>query len=369
VKLLSIGGTRPQFVKMAIMARSINEHNKLASDPIDHRLLHTGQHRDPGMSEVFFKELDMPQPQVLMTSPADTPGLQTAVMLAGIEAELIRWRPDAVLTYGDTNSTIAAALAAAKLHIPLIHLEAGLRSFNRRMQEEVNRIVTDQVSDLLLCPTHSAVEQLRQEGLGDRAVFVGDVMLDAVEQFGDSRREAAVLHELSIKPGEYALLTLHRAETTDDPAKLTAIFDALRQIDIPIVYPAHPRLRRWLATNYRSQSFGSHIHLIDPVGYLDMLALQRNARFIMTDSGGLQKEAYFAGIPCVTLRDETEWRETLHGGWNILVGSNGAAIVNAAKALLRPETFTSEPRDLDLFGGGQACTRCVNQIVEMVRAA
>jgi len=369
VKLLSIGGTRPQFVKMAVMAKSIAEYNRHASEPIDHRLLHTGQHRDPGMSDIFFRELGMPQPQVLKTSPAETPGLQTAVMLAGIEAELISWRPDAVIAYGDTNSTIAAALATAKLHIPLIHLEAGLRSFNRLMQEEINRIVTDQVSDLLLCPTHSAVEHLRQEGLGERAVFVGDIMLDAVEQFGDWRREASMLRELSVKPGQYALLTLHRAETTDNPAKLMPILDALRKIDIPIIFPMHPRLRARLAQSSHSEPLGRHVHVVDPVGYLEMLALQRNARFVMTDSGGLQKEAYFSGVPCITLRDETEWRETLHGGWNTLVGSDSAAILHAVKELMQENEVIWEPRNLESFGGGQACKRSVDQIVEMVRAA
>lgn len=368
MKLLSVGGTRPQFVKMAIMSKAIEEFNQLASTPIEHRLLHTGQHRDPGMSDIFFSELGMPKPQVLRSTPAHTPGLQTAIMLAGIEAEMISWKPDAVIAYGDTNSTIASALAAAKLHIPLIHLEAGLRSFNRVMQEEINRIVTDQVSDLLLCPTHAAVEQLRQEGLGDRAVFVGDIMLDAVEQFGSQHREAATLRDLPVKAGGYALVTLHRAEMTDDASKLSSILNALRQVDIPIVFPMHPRLRNRLSQTENSVFLGSHVHVVEPVGYLEMLALQRNARFVMTDSGGLQKEAYFTGVPCLTLREETEWRETLHGGWNMLVGSDSEPIIQAANALVHGGP-SSEPRNLDLFGGGLARKRSVDQIVEMVRAA
>ncbi|MEG9433418.1 non-hydrolyzing UDP-N-acetylglucosamine 2-epimerase [Terriglobus sp. ADX1] len=368
MKLLSVGGTRPQFVKMAIMSKAIEEFNQLTSAPIEHRLLHTGQHRDPGMSDIFFSELGMPKPQMLRNTPAHTPGLQTAIMLAGIEAEMINWKPDAVIAYGDTNSTLASALAAAKLHIPLIHVEAGLRSFNRLMQEEINRIVTDQVSDLLLCPTHAAVEQLRQEGLGDRAVFVGDIMLDAVEQFGSQRREAATLRDLPVKGGDYALLTLHRAEMTDDATKLSSILGALRQIDIPIVFPMHPRLRNRLAQSDNSIFLGTHVHVVEPVGYLEMLALQRNARFVMTDSGGLQKEAYFTGTPCLTLREETEWRETLHGGWNMLVGSDREPIIQAANALVHTGP-SAEPRNLDLFGGGLACKRSVDQIVEMVRAA
>ena len=370
MKILSVGGTRPQFVKMAVLVKAIEEYNRQHPGSIEHRLLHTGQHSDPMMSAVFFQELGLPKPRLLESVRMGTPGIQTALMLAGVEAELLEWRPDAVIAYGDTNSTLASVLAAAKLHVPVIHLEAGLRSFNRMMQEELNRIVADHISDLLLCPTQNAVKQLESEGLGDRAVFVGDVMLDAVSLFGKDG-QCSAQRELHLGSQEYALVTIHRAEATDEPERLNGILDALKKLDVPIIFPMHPRLRKRLLGTSNSDLFlADHVHVIEPVGYLDMLALQRNARFIMTDSGGLQKEAYFMGVPCLTLREETEWIETLHGGWNLLVGNETGKILDGARRLARfGRNSIQEPRDLVEFGEGHAGERSIGRILEMVRAA
>jgi UDP-N-acetylglucosamine 2-epimerase len=371
VKIISVGGTRPQFVKMAVLVKAIEEYNRSHAEGIEHQLIHTGQHSDPLMSAVFFRELGLPKPRLLETIKTGSPGIQTAVMLAEIEAELLDGTPDALIAYGDTNSTLASVLAAVKLHIPVIHLEAGLRSFNRLMQEEINRIVADHLSDLLLCPTQNALKQLAHEGLERRAVFVGDVMLDAVKLFGAAQRQSATQNNLHLDSKEYALVTIHRAETTDNPQRLAGILEALKKIDMPIIFPMHPRLKkRLLLTNAAELFFADHVHIVDPVGYLEMLSLEQNARFIMTDSGGLQKEAYFMGVPCLTLRDETEWVETLHGGWNILVGSEPHRILDGANRMVRYGLdCIHDPRNLDWFGGGNAGERSVGQIIEMVRAA
>ena len=371
MKILSIGGTRPQFVKMAVLVSAFNAYNREHGQCVEHRLLHTGQHYDPLMSDIFFAELGMPRPHISLGINTGAPGVQTAAMLASIEAALINWKPDAVLIYGDTNSTLAGALAAVKLHIPLVHLEAGLRSFNRRMQEEINRIVADHVSDLLLCPTQTAVAQLHSEGLGSRAIFVGDVMLDAVEQFALAGRQSASLRLLALDSKEYALITLHRAENTDDVKRLGNVIQALERLSLPIVLPVHPRLDKLLGEQGRRMlATHGNIHLIEPVGYLEMLALQQQARFILTDSGGIQKEAYFLGVPCLTMRDETEWVETLHGGWNALVGTLPASILSSVERVMeRVGGNAREPRHLEFFGAGHAGQRSVEQIVDMVRAA
>lgn len=367
MKILSVGGTRPQFVKMAVLVRAFEAYNRDHQAGIEHRLLHTGQHYDSLMSNIFFEELGMPTPQTSLGIPSGPPGRQTAAMLASIEASLINWTPDLVIIYGDTNSTLAAALAAAKLHVPMVHLEAGLRSFRREMQEEINRIVSDHVSDLLLCPTRTAVEQLHREGLGDRAVYVGDVMLDAAAQFSATGRSSRRLEELGLADREYALVTLHRAENTNDIRRLGGVVTALETFPIPVVLPMHPRLKHLLGEEGRRMlaSYG-HIHLIEPVGYVEMLQLQQRARLVLTDSGGVQKEAYFLGVPCLTLRDETEWTETLHGGWNALVGTDAAVILRAAEKVLAGSGTDREPRDLAAFGEGHAGASSVNEIVSFM---
>lgn len=367
MKILSVGGTRPQFVKMAVLVRAFEAYNNEHAAGIEHRLLHTGQHYDSLMSNIFFDELGMPAPQTSLGIPSGPPGRQTAAMLASIEASLINWRPDLVVIYGDTNSTLAAALAAAKLHIPMVHLEAGLRSFRREMQEEINRIVSDHVSDLLLCPTRTAVEQLQREGLGHRAEYVGDVMLDAAAQFSATAKESLCLEKLSLQNAEYALVTLHRAENTNDIRRLGGVLSALEAFPIPVILPMHPRLKHLLGEEGRRMlaTYG-HIHLVEPVGYLEMLRLQQKARLVLTDSGGLQKEAYFLGVPCLTLRDETEWTETLHGGWNALVGTDAGVILQQAKRALALSPQEREPRDLTAFGDGQAGACSVQKIMQFM---
>jgi UDP-GlcNAc3NAcA epimerase len=371
MKILSVGGTRPQFVKMAVLVKAFTEYNRQNPSGVEHRLLHTGQHYDPLMSDIFFEELGLPQPETLAGICPGPPGRQTAAMLASIETSLMNWRPDVVLVYGDTNSTLAASLAAVKLHIPLVHLEAGLRSFNRRMQEEINRIVCDHVSDLLLCPTHTAVAQLATEGLRDKTRFVGDVMLDAVAQFATHERRSRILEELALESKEYALVTLHRAENTDDVKRLGDVMFAIERVCLPVILPVHPRLKDRLGDEgMRTLSRYSHIHLVDPVGYLEMLALEQRARMILTDSGGIQKEAYFLGVPCLTLRDETEWNETLHDGWNTLVGTRPAAILSSVNQLLSPgRQCTDKPIDRARFGDGLAGAHSVQQVIELLRVA
>jgi len=371
MKILSVTGTRPQFVKMAVLVKAFEDYNRTHALKIEHRLLNTGQHYDPMMSDIFFKELNIPEAETLLGIHSGNPGAQTAAMLASVEASLLRWTPDAVVIYGDTNSTLAAALAAVKLHIPLIHLEAGLRSFNRYMQEEINRIVSDHVSDLLLAPTRQAMVQLQSEGLGDRAVFVGDVMLDAVQQFSGTALECETLQQFDLVGRDYALVTLHRAENTDDLARLTGVITALERMTIPVIFPVHPRLKHLLGEQWiRMLSTFPHLCLIEPVGYLEMLKLEKNARLILTDSGGVQKEAYFLGVPCLTLRDETEWGETLHGGWNKLVGTKTDVILGAVDDLLDQDGDAGENvRFLSAFGGGCAGQRSVEQILRSLRAA
>jgi UDP-GlcNAc3NAcA epimerase len=371
MKILSIGGTRPQFVKMAVIVNAFNEYNENNSNAVTHRLIHTGQHFDPTMSDIFFKELGLPEPQALLGIHSGFPGRQTAAMLASIEVSLLDWKPDAVIIYGDTNSTLAAALAAVKLHIPLIHLEAGLRSFNRHMQEEINRIVSDHVSDLLLCPTRRAVTQLQTEGLGDRALFSGDVMLDAVLRFGGTNRRRPAIEGFPQSDSPYALVTMHRAENTDDAKRLGDLCQAVLELPLPVVLPMHPRLKRLLGEEgTRMLTRNPNIHIIPPVGYFEMLALEKDARFILTDSGGVQKEAYFMGVQCLTMRDETEWEETLHGGWNSLVGTHPGKIMSAVHNLLSDGPLMRRDRaDLAAFGEGHAGTRSVEQIMNFLRAA
>ncbi len=364
MKILSIGGTRPQFVKMAVMVKAFIEHNTAHGSNVDHRLLHTGQHYDPQMSQIFFDELEMPDPYATLTMHPGPPGMQTASMLASIEASLKTWLPDAVLIYGDTNSTLAAALATAKLHIPLIHVEAGLRSYNRKMQEEINRIVSDHVSDLLLCPTPTAVKQLQLEGLGARAVFVGDVMLDAAAMFAMSMQFSPHLRDLALEGDDFILVTLHRAETTDDIKKLSSVIHALENLPLPVVLPLHPRVKHMLGVEgLRMLRSHPHLHVVDSVGYIEMLMLEQSASLILTDSGGIQKEAYFVGTPCVTMRDETEWPETTHGGWNTLVGTECCSILAGVNGALKSlQTISKEPRDLATFGSGTAGACSVEHI-------
>ncbi len=310
--ILTVVGARPQFIKAAPVSRA------LAARGMRKILVHTGQHFDAGMSDVFFAELEIPDPAYNLDIHSLGHGAMTGRMLERLEAVMQTEKPDAVLVYGDTNSTMAGALADAKLNIPVAHVEAGLRSFNRRMPEEINRVVTDHLSTLLLCPTTAAVEHLAAEGITRGVHLVGDVMFDVTLASTDiAERRSRIIETLGLAPHAYAVSTVHRAENTDDRARLEAVMAWLEAAarQTPVVMPVHPRTRQQLA---RWSIRPANVRLIDPLGYLDMTRLVHHAAAVFTDSGGLQKEAYFHRVPCVTLRDETEWLETIEAGWNRL---------------------------------------------------
>ncbi|OPZ82103.1 MAG: UDP-2,3-diacetamido-2,3-dideoxy-D-glucuronate 2-epimerase [bacterium ADurb.Bin429] len=357
MRILTVIGARPQFIKAAAVSRALRAEPDIAES-----LLHTGQHYDPMMSAVFFQELDIPEPAYHLNIGSSSHGAQTGRMLEAIEQVLRDAPPDWVLVYGDTNSTLAGALAAAKLHIPVAHMEAGLRSFNRRMPEELNRILTDHASALLFAPTETAVANLRREGItSERIVLIGDIMYDAARHFGAvAARDSRILAQLDLSPGGYALATIHRAENTDDPKRLHAIFAGLKAVaeDAAVVLPLHPRTRKCLLDAGLLDDVAGCLRLIEPVGYLDMVMLERSARLVVTDSGGVQKEAFFHGVPCVTLRDETEWTELVDCGWNRLLPPVSAnAVRDGLRAALSAPPPPSPPDGL--YGGGQAAVRVV----------
>lgn len=354
MKILTIVGARPQFVKAAVVSRALRQLSDLHEV-----MVHTGQHYDANMSEIFFQELGIPLPRHHMNVGSGAHGFQTARMLEGIESIIIDEKPDWVVVYGDTNSTLAGALAAAKLHIPLAHVEAGVRSYDRRMPEEVNRVVTDQLATLLFVPTQSAVGNLAQEGIaGPHVVHVGDVMHDATILFGARAKETSnVLHRHSLSPREYLLVTIHRAENTDSRERLTAIAQGIREVGLstPVIFPLHPRTRAALAKFDLLDSLQAVCNIIQPVGYLDMLRLQQAAKLIVTDSGGVQKEGYFAGVECVVLRDTTEWPELVEAGWNWLVPPGSAEdVANGIRSRLSQAPQHPMP---DIFGDGRAAEK------------
>lgn len=326
MKVVSIIGARPQFIKCAPVSRELRH---LAQEV----LVHTGQHYDDSMSGVFFRELGLPEPEYHLGVGSGPHGRQTGEMLAKIEDILLREQPDVVLVYGDTNSTLAGSLSASKLHVPIAHVEAGLRSFNRKMPEEVNRVLTDHLSDLLLCPTETAVENLNREGITKGVHLVGDVMYDALlDSVERAKSTSTILQRLGLESGRYLLATAHRAENTDQLSRLEGIMTALVSLagsGLTVIFPVHPRTRKQL--NRLSLNYPDRLHLIDPLPYLDMVLLEAHARLIATDSGGIQKEAYWLGVPCLTLRDETEWIETVKSGWNRLVGTLPHHIVAAVQ--------------------------------------
>jgi UDP-N-acetylglucosamine 2-epimerase len=357
MKLLSIVGARPQFIKLAVIATALRAHAQTGE--IEHRILHTGQHYDPQMSDCFFRELRIPMPDYNLGVGSGAHGSQTGQMLAGIEAVLCEWKPDAVIVYGDTNSTVAGALAASKLHIPVAHLEAGLRSFNRRMPEELNRVATDHLSDILLCPTTAAITNAGREGLYAKCWLTGDVMLDLLMSYAPTLSP----HVLAKQP--FALVTVHRAENTEDPNRVANLLRIIRELPLHAVFPMHPRLRAKLGpTAVRELEALEHVHIIGPCEYGEMLALERDAAMILTDSGGVQKEAYFLGVACLTLRDETEWTETLQGNWNRVLGMNPEAVLEVARSLAKANGHTpSGLPDLSQFGGGRAAEASINVIL------
>ncbi|MBM3267057.1 MAG: UDP-N-acetylglucosamine 2-epimerase (non-hydrolyzing) [Candidatus Sericytochromatia bacterium] len=349
--VLTVVGARPQFVKAAAVSRPLRHVH-------EEYLVHTGQHYDADMSDVFFRELGIPAPDVNLEIGSGAHGAQTGAMLAALEDIMVARKPDWVLVYGDTNSTLAGALAAAKLHIPVAHVEAGVRSFNWRMPEEINRVLTDAAADLLLAPTQTALAHLSREGVHGRIAWVGDVMLDVLDGAAPAlERNSAVRDRLGFRPGEYYAATLHRAENVDEPASLEAILAAMRDLDRPVVLPLHPRTRR------RISEFGLERYAtpnwISPLGYFDMLALVRQSAGVLTDSGGLQKEAAFLGVPCVTLREQTEWPETVEHGCNRLAGADRERILSAV-ADLRGPNGSADLRTY--FGGARASGRIVDAL-------
>jgi len=349
MKIASIVGARPQFIKAAPVGRAIRAASS-AGRNVSEILVHTGQHYDDNMSAVFFEELGIAAPDYDLGIGSASHGVQTGAMLAAIERILERERPDRVLVYGDTNSTLAGALAAVKMHIPIAHVEAGLRSCDRRMPEEINRVVTDHLASLLFCPSPAAASNLRKEGIREGVFVVGDVMAEALtdavvraKKRETARGSAFGLARLGLKEGGYFLATVHRAENTDDPDRLQSILAALKAIsrDRPVIFPVHPRTRKMIAA-----APPEGLRFIDPVGHLEMARLEGGAAMILTDSGGMQKEAYWLRVPCVTLRSRTEWVETVASGWNVLAGADKKRIVQAVRNFKRPR------RSAPLYGRG-----------------
>jgi len=348
LKIATIIGARPQFIKAAAISRAINTINQNDGSPLIHQILvHTGQHYDRNLSQIFFNEMEIPQPHYNLEVGSGPHGKQTGLMLEKIEEVLIHEKPDLCLVYGDTNSTLSGALAAAKLHIPVGHIEAGLRSYFRQMPEEINRILTDHLSTWLFCPTNTAVDNLKKEGINKGVYQTGDVMYDSILFYSQKvkAREHELLDQFQIRAGHYYLATIHRAENTDDPGRLTEILAGLNAIassDCPVILPLHPRTAHYIKQHRIFICKAGH--LIEPVSYLTMIGLEKQARLILTDSGGVQKEAYFLSIPCVTLRDQTEWIESVQAGRNRLAGASREKIIRAvtepfAQQDIRPETY------------------------------
>lgn len=360
MKIVTVIGARPQFIKAAAVSRTLREEYSPQANEI---LVHTGQHFDANMSSVFFDELEIPAPKYNLDISGGGHGAMTGRMLEAVEQVLLTEKPDWLLIYGDTNSTLAGALAAAKLHIPIAHVEAGLRSFNMRMPEEVNRILSDRVSSLLFCPTEIAVQNLRNEGILQGVHNVGDVMYDvSLHSQQRAREQSTILDTLKLAPKSFALATCHRAENTDTPQKLKNILEALSIIAnrLPVVLPVHPRTRKLVAQHNLSHLLET-LTITDPLPFLDMVALEQSASVVLTDSGGVQKEAFFYGVPCVTMRDETEWVETVDAGWNTLTGADCGLIVAAAEKALSHPPAASE---LKPYGNGQAAREILRHMLE-----
>ena len=355
MKLITIIGARPQFIKAAAVSREIAKH-----DDIEEIIVHTGQHFDANMSEIFFKQMQIPKPDYNLEINSLSHGAMTGRMIEKIEEVLLQEKPDWVMVYGDTNSTIAGSLAAKKLHIKVAHVEAGLRSFNRNMPEEINRILTDKISDILFCPTDTAVINLQNEGIGKnslaRIVKCGDVMQDAAIFYSDLAQKP----EIEV-PKKFILATIHRAENTDEPKRLTSIFNALSEIsnEIPIILPLHPRTRKIINTS-KLTTQNSQLIFIDPVGYLEMIYLLQNCSLVMTDSGGLQKEAFFFEKPCVTLRDETEWIELFENGFNKIVGADENIIISGYQEMIQ----IKNNYNINLYGNGEASKKIITELLK-----
>ncbi len=346
MKIVSIIGARPQFIKAAVVSKEISKR-----DGIEDVLIHTGQHYDENMSKIFFDELEIPQPNYNLEVGSGLHGVQTAAMLEKTEQILLKEKPDWLLVYGDTNSTIAGALAATKLHIKIAHVEAGLRSFNKLMPEEINRITTDRISDLLLVPSQNAMQLLEKENLSENSIFTGDVMFDSILFYQKMAEDKYLLKSITTET-DYYLATVHRAENTDDKERLQNIFSAFSEMNKPVVLPLHPRTKSKLD----GIKFNNNIKIIEPVSYLEMILLLKNSSKVLTDSGGLQKEAYFMKKPCITMRDETEWIETLNGNWNFIVGTN-------TKLILEKINVNKFEVQKNYYGNGNAGKNIVDALV------
>lgn len=386
MKIASIVGARPQFIKVSPIVRETQEQNISNHLKLTHLLIHTGQHYDYEMNKIFFEELGIPEPDYNLEVGSGPHGMQTAEMLKRVEKVLLKEKPTWVLVYGDTNSTLAGALAAAKLHIPIAHIEAGLRSHNKRMPEEINRILTDHCSDVLFCPTVTAVRNLENEGftniLNDGKLLkitslqsegspnklpivinVGDIMYDSLLMSLEiAENKSSILKKLELKPKEYYLTTIHRAENTEDNDRLKSIMEALIEIskEKPVILPIHPRTRKILDATYISSGPSIKLHLIDPVCYFDMLILEKNAKKILTDSGGIQKEAYLLKVTCITLRNETEWIETVETGWNALAGAEKNKIIESTLKPFPDKNYCSP----ELYGDGKTAEKIIRLLKE-----
>lgn len=353
MRIVSVVGARPQFVKAAPVSRELRRFG-------EEILVHSGQHYDAAMSDVFFADLGIPAPDHDLGVGSGPHGRQTGAMLGLLEKLFVQVTPDAVLVYGDTNTTLAGGLAAAKLGIPVVHVEAGLRSFNRAMPEEINRVVVDHLSELLFCPTQVSADNLAAEGIRDGVHVVGDVMMDALRLFAERTTGDEVLQAHGVRPGEYFLATVHRAGNADDPAALASLIDGFGGLEAPVLWAVHPRTRARVAEFGLGPVLGrtDNVRVLDPLPYLETMTLLRSAKALLTDSGGMQKEAYFFGVPCVTLREETEWVETVELGWNALVGTDPARMIAAARGLLPP---VERP---PVYGDGHAAERIARVIGE-----
>jgi UDP-GlcNAc3NAcA epimerase len=360
MKVATIVGARPQFIKAASVSRAIQKHNKESQAQIIEVMVHTGQHYDENMSQVFFDELEIREPDYNLGVGSGTHGKMTGKMLEKIEEVLLQEEPDVVLVYGDTNSTLAGALAASKLHIPVGHVEAGLRSFSQHMPEEINRVLTDHVSTFLFCPTDTAVKNLKKEGITEGVFKVGDVMFDSfVFNKQLAEKKSMILSDFGLKPKSYCLVTVHREENTTNGKRLRGIFEAFNQLatrDCPFIAPLHPRTAKALNELGKDRLCGPHVRVLDPVSYLDMVSLEKHAKVILTDSGGVQKEACFAETPCITLREETEWVELVEHGYNVIAGCASDGICEAFGDMVERSVCS----ELELYGGGRASQEIVN---------
>ncbi len=349
MKIISVVGARPQFIKAAQVSREIRKkHEEI--------IIHTGQHYDPPMSGDFFDELKIPKPDFNLGVGSGTHAEQTGQMVVGVEKILMDEKPELVLVYGDTNSTLAGGLAAVKIHVPVAHVEAGLRSYNTKMPEEINRVLVDRISELLFCPTKTAVENLEKEGITKGVHLVGDVMYDAALHNKELAGRSSILEKLELQERSYLLVTVHRPSNTDSKENLEAIVDSLISCGEKVVFPVHPRAFNYLKEYKLHAKLDEAINLIEPTGYLDFTCLAMNAKKILTDSGGVQKEAYFHGVPCITLREETEWVETVDDGWNILVGADKDRILEAIRS------FNPSGDRRESYGDGEAGRKIVDII-------